>query len=528
MAKEIDHNDYWYIKENPITKEGVFPYLGRQISPELEPDKIYQVLRPIEELRKGADSFKLIPIVDDHTMLGKDYTPAEEKGIHGVTGEEATEKNGVFYNDIKLFSEKIKDLIKNGKKELSLGYFCQYDLTPGEWKGRHYDAIQRDIKGNHLALVQEGRMGHDVCVQDQALGTFCCDVLDLEIKEQEMKGIDANWEEAKHKRDDSGKFTSGGGNPAASKKEQPAGTPNTKSSKTTVNMSREKFHELAGKVEDLNSKMDAEQEKIVEALHKGLLTDKQALGKIKSINAEREKYRKMLISIYEKEDSAEDAKDLEQNNGNGGLDVAAPDKENQMDKRELVREIMALAAKPVTEFEGGEEEKIDTIAKLAEKIAYNPSEEETKVDDTCDNNEEEKLFADPVEDPKKVDEEAKDAEVDADAGAKKDELADRLGKAEKGLDAMPAAILKMMADREELYNKCTPLVGAFDHAAMTTAQVAKYTCEKLGLSVAQDEALATLNGFIAARKEPVILSVAADNMDSEIDAGFEKFMKEAK
>ena len=89
--KEIDKNDYWLIPDNPITKIGVFPYLGRQISPELEPDTVYQVLRPEEELTKPETlkSFELIPLVDDHTMLGakdENYTPAEQKGIHGVTG----------------------------------------------------------------------------------------------------------------------------------------------------------------------------------------------------------------------------------------------------------------------------------------------------------------------------------------------------------------------------------------------------------------------------------------------------------
>ena len=48
--KQVDHNDFWYIKDNPLSKVGVFPYLGKQISSELEPDKIYQVYRPAEEL----------------------------------------------------------------------------------------------------------------------------------------------------------------------------------------------------------------------------------------------------------------------------------------------------------------------------------------------------------------------------------------------------------------------------------------------------------------------------------------------
>ena len=46
-----------------------------------------------------------------------------------------------------------------GLKELSLGYNLTLDETPGEWNGQHYDAIQRDIRINHLALGREARAG---------------------------------------------------------------------------------------------------------------------------------------------------------------------------------------------------------------------------------------------------------------------------------------------------------------------------------------------------------------------------------
>lgn len=171
--KEIDHNDYWYIKDNPLSKVGVFPYLGRQISDELEPDAIYQVLRPEEELSKEEtlNSFKLVPIVDDHTMLGTKpgMQPAEEKGVHGVIGDDVYYKDGIIYGDLKIFSESLKEEIENGKKELSMGYFCDYELTPGEYNGKEYQAIQRNLKINHIALVQEGRMGADVRVMDNKI-----------------------------------------------------------------------------------------------------------------------------------------------------------------------------------------------------------------------------------------------------------------------------------------------------------------------------------------------------------------------
>lgn len=171
--KIIDHNDYWYIKDNPLSKVGVFPYLGRQISDELEPDTIYYVLRPEEELssEETLNSFKLIPIVDDHTMLGTKpgMQPAEEKGVHGVIGDNVYFKKGVIFGDLKIFSESLKEEIENGKKELSMGYFCDYELRNGEFEGQPYQAIQRNLRINHVALVDEGRMGADVRVMDKKI-----------------------------------------------------------------------------------------------------------------------------------------------------------------------------------------------------------------------------------------------------------------------------------------------------------------------------------------------------------------------
>lgn len=188
MGKQIDHNSFWVIKQNPITKIGVFPYLGRQISPELEPNKIYQVLRPESELftEEALASFNALPITIGHALLGpreEGFTPAEEKGIDGTTGASAERKDDKVVNDIKLFSERIKDEVNHGKKELSAGYFCDFVPESGTWNGRHYDFVQKNIRGNHIALVDKGRSGHDVRVMDSAEGVatrqFVCDSMEL-------------------------------------------------------------------------------------------------------------------------------------------------------------------------------------------------------------------------------------------------------------------------------------------------------------------------------------------------------------
>lgn len=189
MGKITDSNNFWYIKKNPITKVGVFPYQGKQIDKSLEPDKVYYVLRPKEELFKEEtlNSLRLIPLVDNHTMIGEgELTAPEKKGIDGVMGDDVTHDENTIYNDLKIFSNKIKDEISEGKKALSLGYWCKYEKQPGVYNGQRYDFIQRDIRANHLALVNKGRMGEDVRVYDsQDTLSFAMDSLD--ISEEEIK-----------------------------------------------------------------------------------------------------------------------------------------------------------------------------------------------------------------------------------------------------------------------------------------------------------------------------------------------------
>ncbi|MDC9591171.1 DUF2213 domain-containing protein [Xenorhabdus sp. XENO-10] len=174
MSKRTyDLNGWLEVKDNPITKVGVFDYLGSEIGAPVA-DQIYKVLRPREELENIAtiNSFKLMPFVDEHEMMGRNATPAEKKGIEGVIGESVYFDYPYLKGNIKILSNSALNQINSGKIELSPGYSCRYDFTPGTFDGEHYDAIQRDIRANHLALVEEGRTGPDVAVQDQRIITI--------------------------------------------------------------------------------------------------------------------------------------------------------------------------------------------------------------------------------------------------------------------------------------------------------------------------------------------------------------------
>ena len=172
-ARKHDGNGWYEIEANPLSKTGIFEYLGSTINAP-EPDRIYKVYRPESELSNPAciESFQLLPWVVDHDMLGEGEMSAEKKGVEGIIGQDVFYEDGYLKGNIKVFSDRLSELIETGMKELSLGYKCKYDFTPGKYNGEPFDAIQRDIRGNHLATVEEGRMGKEVAVLDQAVITF--------------------------------------------------------------------------------------------------------------------------------------------------------------------------------------------------------------------------------------------------------------------------------------------------------------------------------------------------------------------
>lgn len=173
-ARKKDINGWFEVDANPISRVGVFLYSGRAISPDLDPNQLYPVFRPAEELSSPEclESFKLLPWTDDHPhrLLGADSmaVPAEDQGIEGVIGEKVffDPSDMMLKANIKVFSKRHADLINSGKRELSAGYHCTYEHSPGEWNGKPYQFIQRHIRGNHLASVDSGRMGPEVAVMD--------------------------------------------------------------------------------------------------------------------------------------------------------------------------------------------------------------------------------------------------------------------------------------------------------------------------------------------------------------------------
>src|SRR5574344_27542 len=161
-----------FIPKNPISKAGVFPYLGSEIAGAPEPNRIYNVFRPPEELEKAAETFKLLPIIDEHELLGESGTSTDDRPPAGFTGEKVTYEHPYLFAPLKITSPKLMAEIRGGKSELSPAYFTEYEPCEGVYEGQKYQYIQHISAGNHLALVERGRTGADVAVLDHQTFAF--------------------------------------------------------------------------------------------------------------------------------------------------------------------------------------------------------------------------------------------------------------------------------------------------------------------------------------------------------------------
>lgn len=169
-ARSIDENGFMHVQRCHITKAQVAPYYGKEIPGwqelKLEPNRVYYGWRSPEELEKSVKTWNGVPLqFEHHVDLADD--PAKETRC-GAMATDAVWNAPYIDCSLIVYDEQAKKAIESGShRELSCAYRYQPDFTPGRAEdGTSYDFVMRDISANHVALVSEGRAGHDVVVAD--------------------------------------------------------------------------------------------------------------------------------------------------------------------------------------------------------------------------------------------------------------------------------------------------------------------------------------------------------------------------
>lgn len=147
--------DQGYLKTKAtLTRVGVFDYRNSDGTIRRELRLPEEVFKPV-----SMDSFANLAVTDDHppVLLNSENTSQYSKGH---TYPEVKRDGDHLTTFVVVVDEDTIKKVQNGKQELSNGYVCDLELSKGIWNGKKYDAIQRNIRGNHVAIVDKGRAGH--------------------------------------------------------------------------------------------------------------------------------------------------------------------------------------------------------------------------------------------------------------------------------------------------------------------------------------------------------------------------------
>lgn len=168
-ARHKDENGYLHVERSNLTKEQVAPYYGDEIAGwqdlGLSPGRVYYMYRPAKELERAADTFNGLPLLFEHHEISAANVPKDK--VIGSLGTSAAYDAPYLTNGLIVTDAEAIAAIESGEyKELSAAYQYEADMTPGIFSGEHYDGKMANIRGNHVAIVREGRAGPDVAVAD--------------------------------------------------------------------------------------------------------------------------------------------------------------------------------------------------------------------------------------------------------------------------------------------------------------------------------------------------------------------------
>lgn len=168
-ARSYDANGHLIVDSTVITKAAVNPYYGKEIpdyeSLGLDPEKIYNMLRDPVELEKGMHTLGEKQLLIKHIFVSADEP--QKESIAGTIGSNLEMVGNDVKGSLTVWDKEAINLIESGKlAELSASYFYDPVMKSGTFNGQPYDGIMTNIRGNHVALVERGRIGRDALVAD--------------------------------------------------------------------------------------------------------------------------------------------------------------------------------------------------------------------------------------------------------------------------------------------------------------------------------------------------------------------------
>lgn len=154
----MDNNGQLIVKDAILARTGEYDYLESDILPNGDKTKIVKVYRSPEDVFEPASmaSFENKPLCDNHPdddVCGDNYSSLQHGYMRDIHRGEGDLSNCLMGTIVVTDPYVIKMIQNKDKRDLSLGYDAQIVLGDD---GKYY---MKKIRGNHVALVEDGRAG---------------------------------------------------------------------------------------------------------------------------------------------------------------------------------------------------------------------------------------------------------------------------------------------------------------------------------------------------------------------------------
>jgi hypothetical protein len=151
--------DGYMVATPRVARAGIQVYRGSEVErPQMDTVQVY---RPIEEVfaADSVSSYGHRPVTNDHPPVRVDAKNWKKYAVGQTGGEVVRDGDTIRVPMVVMDQDAIRD-VQNGKRELSLGYVSELVWQAGVTSDGHkYDAVQKGIRANHLAIVDVARGG---------------------------------------------------------------------------------------------------------------------------------------------------------------------------------------------------------------------------------------------------------------------------------------------------------------------------------------------------------------------------------
>lgn len=161
--------DGYLVAEAHVARTGIQEYLASELGmTDRDPNSIVRVYRAPEEVfsDETMHSFAFRPMTLGHPR--KMVTADTWKAVSiGQTGGDVQQDGKLVRVPLVMMDAAAIKAYEDGTRELSMGYSAEIVFKDGVTpEGEQYDAIQTQIKNNHLALVDRARGGNQLRIGD--------------------------------------------------------------------------------------------------------------------------------------------------------------------------------------------------------------------------------------------------------------------------------------------------------------------------------------------------------------------------